>query len=222
MAGDEARFLKGYAYMLRNEKNQALIEEIEAGIKKEVSIGCSVSERVCSICGQSGCVHKGGKRYDGRLCFFTLSRPTDAYEWSFVAVPAQPRAGVVKGLGARSPGEGMLPALQKALARGEGLTLTPGEAAELARWAGELREAAREGREAREKALQEAVRLGRLACPRLDRELIRRTLAPLTAGEISAWAEEYRQRAAKRLPIPQTALPKEEGAGEGGNEPFRV
>ena len=43
MAGDEARFLKGYAYMLRNEKNQALIEEIEAGIKKEVSIGCSVS-----------------------------------------------------------------------------------------------------------------------------------------------------------------------------------
>ena len=28
MAGDEARFLKGYAYMLRNEKNQALIEEI--------------------------------------------------------------------------------------------------------------------------------------------------------------------------------------------------
>ena len=66
------------------------------------------------------------------------------------------------------------------------------------------------------------MRLGRLACPRLDRELIRRTLAPLTAGEISAWAEEYRQRAAKRLPIPQTALPKEEGAGEGGNEPFRV
>ena len=50
--------------------------------------------RVCSICGQSGCVHKGGKRYDGRLCFFTLSRPTDAYEWSFVAVPAQRRAAV--------------------------------------------------------------------------------------------------------------------------------
>ena len=42
-AGDPCRFLKGCAYMLRSEKNASLIEEIEAGIKKEVSVGCSVS-----------------------------------------------------------------------------------------------------------------------------------------------------------------------------------
>ena len=225
-AGETYRALRADAYLMRSEANRELILEIDGGIKKEVSVGCAMGSAVCSICGadrrKAPCGHRPGERYEGRLCHTVLGEPTDAYEWSFVAVPAQPRAGVVKGLGARSPGEGMLSVLQKALARGEGLTLTPGEAAELARWAGELREAAREGREAREKALQEAVRLGRLACPRLDRELIRRTLAPLTAGEISAWAEEYRQRAAKRLPIPQTALPKEEGAGEGGNEPFRV
>ena len=40
-AGDGCQFLKGYAYMLRSEKNSALIEEIEAGIKKEVRIGGS-------------------------------------------------------------------------------------------------------------------------------------------------------------------------------------
>ena len=42
-AGDGCQYLKGYAYMLRSEKNEALINEIEAGIKKEVSVGCSVA-----------------------------------------------------------------------------------------------------------------------------------------------------------------------------------
>ncbi len=87
-AGDGCQYLKGYAYMLRSEKNEALIEEIEAGIKKEVSVGCSVAGRSCSICGKDHCEHQGGKRYGGKLCFFTLKDPTDAYEWSFVADPA--------------------------------------------------------------------------------------------------------------------------------------
>ena len=34
-AGDGCQFLKGYAYMLRSEKNSALIEEIEAGIDRK-------------------------------------------------------------------------------------------------------------------------------------------------------------------------------------------
>ena len=34
--------------------------------------------------------------YGGKLCYFTLKAPTDAYEWSFVAVPAQRKAGVMK------------------------------------------------------------------------------------------------------------------------------
>ncbi len=29
-----------------------------------------------------------GKTYDGRLCCTVLDDPYDAYEWSFVAVPA--------------------------------------------------------------------------------------------------------------------------------------
>lgn len=95
-AGGPRMFLKGYAYMLRSEKNRALIEEIEAGIKKEVSIGCSVAGKRCSICGEEHCSHTGGETYDGKLCFFTLTGPVDAYEWSFVAVPAQRKAGVMK------------------------------------------------------------------------------------------------------------------------------
>ena len=97
-AGEPCRYLKGCAYMLRSDKNSDLIAEIEGGIKKEVSIGCSVARSVCSICGQSGCSHQRGQTYDGRLCYFTLQEPTDAYEWSFVAVPAQRKAGVIKAV----------------------------------------------------------------------------------------------------------------------------
>lgn len=97
-AGDPYSWLKGYAYTVRTESNQDLIAEIDAGIKREVSVGCSVGRLVCSICGNSGgnCGHQRGQVYDGRLCFFDLEDPVDAYEWSFVAVPAQPEAGVVK------------------------------------------------------------------------------------------------------------------------------
>ena len=37
-----------------------------------------------------------GQRYDGKLCFTELQGAEDAYEWSFVAVPAQRGAGVLK------------------------------------------------------------------------------------------------------------------------------
>lgn len=87
-------------YMVRTESNKDLITEIQSGIKKEVSVGCSIKKAVCSICGtdnrKSYCKHFHGKEYDGRECYFKLEEPADAYEVSFVAVPAQPAAGVVK------------------------------------------------------------------------------------------------------------------------------
>lgn len=101
MAGEPYCYLKGYAYMMRTEANRDLIAEIEGGIKKEVSVGCAVQKTVCSICGhdlndRENCAHVKGRWYNGQLCYGTLTEPTDAYEWSFVAVPAQPKAGVVK------------------------------------------------------------------------------------------------------------------------------
>ena len=97
--GRQYKRLCARAYMLKTEQNKNLIAEIEAGIKKEVSIGCSMGSHTCSICGKSraeGCVHRKGKRYGNALCHTVLSNPQDAYEWSFVAVPAQRRAGITK------------------------------------------------------------------------------------------------------------------------------
>lgn len=102
-AGDPLCYLKGYAYMLRTEGNRDLIAEIEGGIKKEVSVGCAVEEARCSICGEnihdrSRCAHEKGREYSGKLCWADLVHATDAYEWSFVAVPAQKNAGVMKSM----------------------------------------------------------------------------------------------------------------------------
>lgn len=98
--GEKYAYLKGYAYMVRTDSNADLIREIEGGIKKEVSVSCSAERQVCSVCGADRrtkpCRHVKGRRYDGKKCFFTLEDISDAYEWSFVAVPAQVCAGVTK------------------------------------------------------------------------------------------------------------------------------
>ena len=162
-AGEPGCYLKGYAYMLRTRENEALIAEIEGGIKKEVSVSCAVNRCVCSICGndiqdRGLCSHVKGRIYEGKRCIVRLAGPTDAFEWSFVAVPAQPMAGVVKGFQ-----EG---ALRRALA-GTG----PEED-----WREELRQLEQQaeiGRRYLEDLRRETVRLGLLAEASLSGDTLR-------------------------------------------------
>ena len=95
-------YIKAWAYIRRGGEADQVIADIEAGIKKEVSVGCAMGMAVCSICGSEygTCGHRKGEHYDGQLCCAILREPMDAYEFSFVAVPAQREAGVLKGLGA--------------------------------------------------------------------------------------------------------------------------
>ena len=98
--GEPYMYLKGYAYMVRTDSNADLIKEIDGGIKKEVSVSCSANQSNCSICGtdrkRGTCKHQRGQIYDGKLCYFILNDISDAYEWSFVAIPSQKDAGVTK------------------------------------------------------------------------------------------------------------------------------
>lgn len=87
--------LMAQVYLLRTDRTQNLIENIEKGIIDEVSIGCSVRNSICSICHNDIhsplCGHLKGEKYEvmGRvkLCFVELQEPTDAYEFAFVARP---------------------------------------------------------------------------------------------------------------------------------------
>lgn len=97
-------------YVLKLDSNKDLIAEIKGGIKKEVSTSCKADKMICNICNGDGrkCIHWPGLEYtiqDGtptgtkKRCKILLDGAKEAYELSFVAVPAQPRAGTHKSIG---------------------------------------------------------------------------------------------------------------------------
>jgi len=196
-AGDERCFLKGYAYMLRSEKNSSLIAEIEAGIKKEVSIGCSVARSVCSICGQSGCGHQRGRLYDGKLCYFTLEDPVDAYEWSFVAVPAQRKAGVIKGFSKAGGGT-----LRKLLESHPDC---------LRQWESLEQEAAL-GRSYLEGLRRELVRLAGMTDEVMDLKVFSRVAEKLEEEELLELTKAYRHRMEAKYPLSPQLSPRQDKA----------
>lgn len=105
--GEKHTELIGKCYMVKTADNEALIKEIKAGIKKEVSSSCVPKKAICSICGKDNmkeyCRHFPGEKYSvngkEQECLMLLDGAKAAYELSFVAVPAQPRAGTVKAFG---------------------------------------------------------------------------------------------------------------------------
>ena len=91
--------MKGYAYVLRTESNADLIAEIEGGIKKENQHRLRVARILAPSAARIWRLQMQphpGKNYGGKLCYAELVGAVDAYEWSFVAVPAQRNAGVMK------------------------------------------------------------------------------------------------------------------------------
>ena len=189
-AGDEYRWLKGWAYLMRTEKNQELITEIEGGIKKEVSVGCSMGRSVCSVCGaeNGACGHVKCQMYGEKLCFMELKDPKDAYEWSFVAVPAQPRAGVVKGFREAGTLEQLLSSLDQEGPWREELKA--------------LRRQAEMGRRYLDGLRQETVRLGLLAEEGLGGETLRAIADRLEEPELERLRACYARRLEEKLPMP--------------------
>ena len=102
--GEPYTRLVARCYMVKTPENESLITEIKAGIKKEVSVGCSVATVKCSVCGtnprEGRCRHIKGKEYNANgvksQCVHILDGATDAYEVSLVAIPAQRNAGACK------------------------------------------------------------------------------------------------------------------------------
>lgn len=187
-AGDSYCWLKGYAYMLTTPEHQDLIAQIEGGIKKEVSVGCAVKHAVCSICGAErgqSCGHQPGQVYDGVLCYTSLEQAEDAYEFSFVAVPAQPLAGVVKGHNRPS-------ATLRELAQ-----QNPSCTRELNR----LEQEAVLGRRYLDGLRADVVRLGALSDPDLRADSLRSITEKLDEPELLELKRVYQSRAQARFPI---------------------
>lgn len=206
--GEAYTCLKAYCYMPRIPKNKSLIAEIAAGIKKEVSVGCAVEKRICSVCGAdertSPCAHRRGKAYNGEVCHYILENPTDAYEWSFVAVPAQKNAGVTKKRFADAD------ALLKALRNGQTdeLTFSRAELSVLSEKLDALETAAADGAAYRAALLDTAVKGFAKALPALDNRLAEQMCVALDVQALKQLGEAL-ESAVPAVVVPRLFAQKE-------------
>ncbi len=192
---DGCSLICAHCYMLRTDKNADLIADIEGGIRKEVSVGCAMQTATCSICGSiyGACEHRKGVCYDGKTCLAVLSHPTDAYEFSFVAVPAQREAGVLKAA------EGGVCMDLKELVTTAG---TPDVRDRFKR----LEDDAAFGQECRAAMVKEIVSLGLLLDFGADEELMTKSFSALSARELTALKTSMAKKAAALFP-PDAQLP---------------
>lgn len=194
--GENYTALCAKAYIPRSQGNAALINEIDAGIKKEVSVSCAVRHVKCSVCGKGfgrdSCTHKKGQKYGEATCHAVLEEPMDAYEFSFVAIPAQPAAGVLR---------------KRQEARGRKQENE------------ELERLAEDGRAYRAELLGKAVKAGVTAMPELERALLEAMCANLPTAQLRQLHNTLREKAAKSLPV----YSQLQGAvKQNDNESFRI
>ena len=217
--GQPYKRLVAKAYMPKSEKNRDIILEIDSGIKKEVSVGCSVENRICSICGKNlnleKCSHKKGRKYkvNGafKLCHNMLENPLDAYEWSFVAVPAQPEAGVIKAFKDKSfkGGEKNMEEIMKSLKCGETINLSADECNKVTAFIEDLQQKASERDEYLQDLQKDVLKLSKILEPELGETLVKSALSNLSISQLQSFKKVFKSKLAKTIPaMPQFAPEK--------------
>ncbi len=152
-AGEPYTRLSALAYMVRDERTAGIILDIDAGILKEVSVGVQAT------------VENG-----------VIVDPTDAYEWSFVAVPAQKNAGVTKQ---KEDGSAEIKKLRAMAEAGE-------------RFADSLR--------------RDVVRFAALAQPEINAATLEAVVKKLDINELEELRRGFKKTAARFYPVaPQCA-----------------
>ena len=182
--------VKASAYMVRNKSNQDLILEIDGGIKKEVSISCQVIKLMCSVCGvnrkEKSCSHVSGKKYNGKNCYIIMDEPIDAYEWSFVAIPAQRNAGVVKKFDAQSETEKNVTGKDESDLDEDAIV--------------RLKQMAKWGEQYRDDLANEVIRLSFLTGNNFDGEILSGVVKKLDIDELKAFKSAFEEKATQTNP----------------------
>lgn len=199
--------LKARAYMLNNEENRALIDEIDAGIKKEVSVSCSLASSICSVCSADRkthrCEHIPGRMYADKLCYFTLEDAQDAYEFSFVAVPAQREAGVTKAFSIKE--DNIMTDVIKQIGEEREITLTKSQSNELYSYIEGLREDAQLAQSYKKELSKQVVDLFKEAFPKMDAQLFDSVASVMTANELLGFCKGMKESRKSKKLSPQLA-----------------
>ncbi len=214
--GDSYIGLKAWCYTVKSDKNENLIRDIESGIKKEVSISCSSESKICSICGEAHCSHIGGRVYNGNPCYKTISGITDAYEWSFVAVPAQRNAGVTKSFIKEKNMENIL----KSIKTEKSLTLNENELGKLSDYMDNLKKMSVDGEKYRTSLLILAKKNFAIAIPTLTEECVDEILKNLDCESLEKLCDSLKKQADTVIP-PKSQLFRAENEINDSNKEFK-
>lgn len=230
--GEPYKRLLAKAYMPKSSKNENIILEIDSGIKKEVSVGCSVNQRICSICGKDvgkeNCAHIKGHRYktsDGyKICHTVLDDPTDAYEWSFVAVPAQREAGVIKSFTLTKDGGDMkMEDIIKSLSYKKSITFSDLEAKKLFEYIENLRKKSLDGEFYKDELKNEVLKLSAAVQPELDIQVMKNVADKLNIKELKSFRDSFKSKLLKSFPSkPQFAKENNNHTFKDLNQEFKI
>ena len=216
--GEPYVYLKAYSYIPRIKKYESLIEEIEAGIKKEVSISCAIGQNICSICGtdlrKSACHHKKGASYKGKLCYCELNDPLDAYEWSFVAVPAQKNAGVTKSFKNKGGFKNMNDIVKSIKELDSEAVLKKSDIRALKEYITSLEQQADDGKEYRKMLESETVKFFALTSPEISSDCTQSICKSLSTKDLKELNSALREKQQK-LSAPQLEVVKKESENSG-------
>ncbi|MBQ3005691.1 MAG: hypothetical protein IJM97_01530 [Clostridia bacterium] len=224
---DEAyTFIKAKCYMPKTDGNSDLIKEIEAGIKKEVSISCSVRNVICSICGTDTrhkyCEHQKGKTYGGKICHNVLKSPDDAYEWSFVAVPAQRGAGVTKAYRNDKKEVRELENIIKSLKTADTqISLSSEEALKLSNYIAELERKSHDGQLYRESLKSEAIKFASIALPDMKSGVIANACDIISTEDLVELKSAFEKQAAAKMPV-KPQFSHTETKSKNNNNEFKI
>lgn len=220
--GEPLYALKAKAYMLKSESNAELISEIDAGIKKEVSVSCSVEKSVCSICGRDSkkerCTHINGRSYGGKLCYTRLEGALDAYEFSFVAVPAQKKAGVTKAFKTEEETD-LDEIIKKIRSNPDRIELSKEQAQSVSDYIKSLEDGAALGEEYKKALADEVIKLFKINFPELDGNIAESVTAVMTVSELKSFKRCFVNMG--KTPKPQLAHESASGIKEDYSH-FRI
>ncbi len=225
------RRLVARAYTPRSEKNEDFILALDSGIKKEVSVGCAVEKITCSICGnemkESSCEHIKGRQYNvngkKQLCHAILDNPTDAYEWSFVAVPAQKNAGVIKAFNPHMEGgELKMEDVMKKLNLGESLTLTKNQSRELCEYISDLKKKSEVGKAYLEDLKKEVMKFSAIVQPEIDSKVMKSVVEKMSIEELKSFRDTYKAKMASIIPTTAQLDCKKKEVKNMANTQFKI
>ena len=219
--GDEYFCLKARAYLPRTEGNSELIAALDSGIVKEVSVGCAVGKILCSVCGEDigMCPHRKGETYGGKLCCGELTEPYDAYEWSFVAVPAQKNAGVTKtAYGKEIDMEGIM----KKLSRGQSATFSDSDCKKLLEYIDSLKQSVKDGVYYRDSLTSEVLRLSAAVQPGISRETMESVTKGMTVAQLKEFKTAFEKQRAELIPVTPQLYTEKKSTKSDANGQYHI